>query len=158
MAAHSSILAWKIPWTEESGGLQSMVTKSQTRLRVHARRMHDVKTLNVWGGAKHKAFRICSNLSIHHLKIICVYIHIIYTHIYVYISHTHEKEKEKDGAIVIYEPYDNHRSKTYNRYTYTRERNSNTTLRQSSNHKGKRAGKNDNNNQKTITWQISTYL
>ena len=25
MAAHSSILAWKIPWTEEPGGLQSMV-------------------------------------------------------------------------------------------------------------------------------------
>ena len=24
MAAHSSILAWKIPWTEEPGGLQSM--------------------------------------------------------------------------------------------------------------------------------------
>ena len=24
MAAHSSILAWKIPWTEESGRLQSM--------------------------------------------------------------------------------------------------------------------------------------
>ena len=24
MAAHSSILAWKIPWTEESGGLQSI--------------------------------------------------------------------------------------------------------------------------------------
>ena len=24
MATHSSILAWKIPWTEESGGLQSM--------------------------------------------------------------------------------------------------------------------------------------
>ena len=23
MAAHSSILAWKIPWTEEPGGLQS---------------------------------------------------------------------------------------------------------------------------------------
>ena len=28
MATHSSILAWEIPWTEESGGLQSMgVTK-----------------------------------------------------------------------------------------------------------------------------------
>ena len=27
MAAHSDILAWKIPWTEEPGGLQSM--KSQ---------------------------------------------------------------------------------------------------------------------------------
>ena len=24
MATHSSILAWKIPWTEESGGLQSI--------------------------------------------------------------------------------------------------------------------------------------
>ena len=25
MAAHFSILAWEIPWTEESGGLQSVV-------------------------------------------------------------------------------------------------------------------------------------
>ena len=24
MAAHSSILAWKIPWSEQPGGLQSM--------------------------------------------------------------------------------------------------------------------------------------
>ena len=24
MASHSSILAWKIPWTEKSGGLQSL--------------------------------------------------------------------------------------------------------------------------------------
>ena len=24
MAAHSSVLTWKIPWTEEAGGLQSM--------------------------------------------------------------------------------------------------------------------------------------
>ena len=24
MAIHSSILAWRIPWTEEAGGLQSM--------------------------------------------------------------------------------------------------------------------------------------
>ena len=27
MAAHFSILAWKIPWMEESGGLQSMVSQ-----------------------------------------------------------------------------------------------------------------------------------
>ena len=27
MATHSSILAWKIPWTEESGGLQSVGPK-----------------------------------------------------------------------------------------------------------------------------------
>ena len=25
MAAHSTIFAWEIPWTEEPGGLQSMV-------------------------------------------------------------------------------------------------------------------------------------
>ena len=24
MATHSNILAWRIPWTEETGGLQSM--------------------------------------------------------------------------------------------------------------------------------------
>ena len=24
MATHSSVLSWRIPWTEESGGLQSM--------------------------------------------------------------------------------------------------------------------------------------
>ena len=27
MAPHSSILAWKIPWTEEPGRLQSMVSQ-----------------------------------------------------------------------------------------------------------------------------------
>ena len=31
MATHSSILAWRIPWTEEPGGLQSMGVQ-----RVHA--------------------------------------------------------------------------------------------------------------------------
>ena len=30
MATHSSILAWKIPWTEEPGGIQSMISQ-----RVH---------------------------------------------------------------------------------------------------------------------------
>ena len=33
MAAHSSILAWQIPWTEEPGGLQSMGSQSWTQLR-----------------------------------------------------------------------------------------------------------------------------
>ena len=28
MATHSSILAWDIPWTEEPGGLQFMVSES----------------------------------------------------------------------------------------------------------------------------------
>ena len=36
MAIHSSILAWRIPWTEEPGGLHTVhgVTKSQTE-RLH---------------------------------------------------------------------------------------------------------------------------
>ena len=41
MATHSSILAWRIPWTEESGGLQS--TESQRvghdRMTMHAQRL-----------------------------------------------------------------------------------------------------------------------
>ena len=32
MAAHSITLTWKIPWTEEPGGLQSMGLLSQTGL------------------------------------------------------------------------------------------------------------------------------
>ena len=32
MAPHSSTLAWKIPWTEEPGGLQSMGSLSRTRV------------------------------------------------------------------------------------------------------------------------------
>ena len=33
MTPHSSILAWRIPWTEEPGGLQSMGSQSLTRLK-----------------------------------------------------------------------------------------------------------------------------
>ena len=33
MATHSSLLTWRIPWTEEPGGLQfNRVAKSRTRL------------------------------------------------------------------------------------------------------------------------------
>ena len=30
MATHSSILAWRIPWTEEPGGLQSMGSHTES--------------------------------------------------------------------------------------------------------------------------------
>ena len=42
MATHSSILAWRIPWTGEPGGLQSMGSQSRTRrkqLSTHTQRM-----------------------------------------------------------------------------------------------------------------------
>jgi len=34
MATHSSILAWRIPWTEEPGGLQSMGSQEVRHYRV----------------------------------------------------------------------------------------------------------------------------
>ena len=36
MATHSSILAWRITWTEEPGGLQSMGSQSQIQLNAWA--------------------------------------------------------------------------------------------------------------------------
>ena len=36
MATRSNILAWKIPWTEEPGGLQSRSQKSWTELVITA--------------------------------------------------------------------------------------------------------------------------
>ena len=32
MTTHCSILAWRIPWTEEPGGLQSMGSQREIRL------------------------------------------------------------------------------------------------------------------------------
>ena len=35
MATHSSILAWRIPWTEEPGGLQSTGSDTTEQLDFH---------------------------------------------------------------------------------------------------------------------------
>ena len=35
MATHSSILAWRISWTEEPGRLQSMGSQSQMQMNTH---------------------------------------------------------------------------------------------------------------------------
>ena len=46
MASHSSILAWRTPWTEEPGGLQSMGSQSWTWLMTeHA---HSTNDLGAW--------------------------------------------------------------------------------------------------------------
>ena len=52
MATHSSILAWEIPWTEESGGLQSMgsrrvrqdLTTKQQQTRLSSFRLYNFFT------------------------------------------------------------------------------------------------------------------
>ena len=44
MATHSSILAWRIPWTEEAGGLQSTRESDTTEMIEHTRtHMHCIK-------------------------------------------------------------------------------------------------------------------
>ena len=40
MATHSSILAWRIPYTEETGTLQCMGSQSLTQLSTHAGTLH----------------------------------------------------------------------------------------------------------------------
>ena len=52
MATHSSILAWRIPWTEKPGGLQSIgSTKSQT----------ERLTVSLHIGSQHK--KTCSKVT-----------------------------------------------------------------------------------------------
>ena len=53
MATHSSILAWRIPWTEEPGRLQSMgLQESDMTERLTA---HTVKGFRIVSEAKEKA-------------------------------------------------------------------------------------------------------
>ena len=44
MATHSTILVWRMPWTEESGGLQSLGPQSWTRLSRHTWGIYSVDT------------------------------------------------------------------------------------------------------------------
>ena len=53
-ATHSSILAWRIPWREEPGGLQSMGSQSQTRLSkyTHIHTLHRQRRIYSLGVTK----------------------------------------------------------------------------------------------------------
>ena len=46
MATHSSILAWKIPWTEELGGLRSMGLQKKSDMTEHEQMMFPSKILS----------------------------------------------------------------------------------------------------------------
>ena len=52
MAIHSSIVAWRIPWTEEPGGLQSMETQ---RVRHNLATKHTHNNNNVFKNSKQSA-------------------------------------------------------------------------------------------------------
>ena len=55
-----SILAWRIPWTEEPGGLQSMGSQSDTT--EHARKLHVKKKA---GAALGRTGLLCSLTYVH---------------------------------------------------------------------------------------------
>ena len=55
MATRSSILAWKIPWTEEPGGLQSMGRREldTEQLTLHFNPYQGERTLELFSNRKH---------------------------------------------------------------------------------------------------------
>ena len=74
MATHSSILAWKIPWMEELGRLQSMgVAKSWTRLSDFAFTFCGLSLVAVAGGysvfAAHRLLVVASLITEHRLTV-----------------------------------------------------------------------------------------
>ena len=48
MATHSRILAWRIPWTEELGELQSTGSQSRTQLSTQALIRSKVRNLTLF--------------------------------------------------------------------------------------------------------------
>ena len=61
MASHSSIHAWKIPWTEEPGGLQSMGLQSRTRLSDFTS-LHSIPSdYNLFSGLSHCSYLFLLN-------------------------------------------------------------------------------------------------
>ena len=59
MAAHSNILAWRIPWTEEPGGLQSMGLQ---RVRHEWAQMHACPVLETKGCLDPPKLQNCSGM------------------------------------------------------------------------------------------------
>ena len=57
MATHSSTLAWRIPWTEEPGGLQSMglqrIREGHDRVTFTCTFLETVKDRGAWCAATH---------------------------------------------------------------------------------------------------------
>ena len=69
MATHSSILIWRIPWTEEPGGLQSKVANSQTRLKkqeksqinnltLYLKQLENEEIMNPWVSRRKEILKI----------------------------------------------------------------------------------------------------
>ena len=72
MATHSSILAWRISWTEEPGGLVHGVTRRQTRLSDYYLKLSDLTTAttNVLGGGEFPTKTVSLLMSKENLRIV----------------------------------------------------------------------------------------
>ena len=77
MATHSSVLVWRIPWTEEPGGLQSIaLQRNWTRLKqlsIHACK-HSLNNVSWFSGQKFRkrAAFIKSQIVLMGLNLLCV--------------------------------------------------------------------------------------
>ena len=70
MATHSSILAWRIPWTEEAGRVQSIGLQESGR-SAHTHSMEGIQTRrSVWCQGKHVDSEVRSGLSLRTLALI----------------------------------------------------------------------------------------
>ena len=71
MAIHSSILAWEIPWTEEPGGLQSIVSQRvkhnlATEQKPHTHTIYRcTKIVSIFRGSDQRGPRTLGNLNRH---------------------------------------------------------------------------------------------
>ena len=63
MGTHTSVLVWKIPWTEEPGGLQSMRSQESNTTKPLSRRTHT---------HTHTLLKTCDEIKIILLKIMTV--------------------------------------------------------------------------------------
>ena len=80
MATHSSILAWEIPWTEETGGLQSMGSHSQTWLsNNHLRLQGEGRAELEKRKGRNKSLRQFSSHKFIIIKMSCS-VHVIFTY------------------------------------------------------------------------------
>ena len=83
MAAHSSILAWRIPWTEEPAGLQSTGSQRDTTEQLSTQSKRQKTQISPDHRGNHIVHFIClSNLFNTVTEIYILYTH---THIYIYV-------------------------------------------------------------------------
>ena len=61
MATHSSILAWRIPWTEEPGGLQSMGSQGGVQTAKASRKQSSLSGKESAQGLQHQTVTACGD-------------------------------------------------------------------------------------------------